>query len=418
MRVTTAFNRILALPGASVASVTFTDAGLVLGLRRRARRRLQCPCGTKTWARYDTSRRRWRHLDFGVCRVFVEADIHRIDCATCRRVRTEQVPWARPGARFTRDVEDLVAWLAQRMDKTSVARLVRCSWAAVHAIVARVVAEHLHDARLDELYRIGVDEIAYTRGHRYLTIVADHDTGRVVWVGRNREQATFEAFFTALGRRRTAQLQAISMDAAASYLPVARDRAPQATICLDPFHVIKWTNEALDLVYRADGGHPTPQRGPANRRDWRQTRYALRAGAERLDQAHHDILNALRRYRYRLWRAWELKEQLRDLYRTVDAADARAYLKAWCTSALRSRIPAYRNLVTRLRRHFDAIIAAVELGLSNGLAEGTNGKIRLIQRRGYGIPNLDNLIAMIYLCLGGITITPPQHIDTHTPTKT
>ena len=112
------------------------------------------------------------------------------------------------------------------------------------------------------------------------------------------------------------------------------------------------------------------------------------------------------------------KEQLRDLYRTVYPADARAYLKTWCTSALRSRIPAYRNLVTRLRKHFDAITAAVELGLSNGLVEGTNGKIRLIQRRGYGIRNIDTLISMIYLCLGGITITPPQHIDRHAPTKT
>jgi transposase len=184
VRVTTAFNRILALPGASVQAVTFTDEGLVLGLRRRGRRRLQCPCGVRTWARYDTSRRRWRHLDFGTCKVFVEADVHRIDCRNCLRVRTEQVPWARPGARHTTDFEDLTGWLAQRMDKTSVARLLRCSWEAVDHIVTRVVAEHIDDARLDALYRIGVDEISYRRGHPWvpqLIGVLGTPAGRMCW---------------------------------------------------------------------------------------------------------------------------------------------------------------------------------------------------------------------------------------------
>jgi transposase len=407
VRVTTAFNRILNLPGASVESVTFTDEGLVIGLHRRARRRLQCPCGAKTWGRYDSSRRRWRHLDFGACKVFVEADVHRVDCRACGRVRTERVPWARPGARHTADFEDLAAWLAQRMDKTGVARLLRCSWEAVDHIVARVVAAHINDGRLDGLYRVGVDEISYRRGHRYLTIVADHDTGHVVWVGKDRTKASFGAFFDALGPARAGQVQAISLDASSIYLPVARERIPQATVCLDPFHVIRWTNEVVDSVYRAERPKLTLTKGLPSRRDWRRTRHALRAGAETLDDSHRAILNALRRGRYRLWRTWELKEQLRDLYRIVDPADAAAYLKAWCTAALRSRIHAFKNLVRRLRKHFDAVVAAVELGLSNSRLEGVNAKIRLIQHRGYGHRNLDSLIASIYLSLGGITINPP-----------
>jgi transposase len=109
-----------------VASVAFTDVGIVVGLRRRGSW-LSCPCGWRTRARYDTSRRRWRHLDFGACKVFLEADLYRLDCRGCGRVRTEQVAWARPGARHTRDFEDVAGWLAQRMDKTSVAKLLRCS---------------------------------------------------------------------------------------------------------------------------------------------------------------------------------------------------------------------------------------------------------------------------------------------------
>jgi transposase len=358
-------------------------------------------------ARYDTSRRRWRHLDFGACQVWLEADIHRVDCRSCGRVRTEQVPWARPNARHTTEFEDVAAWLAQRMDKASIARLLRCFWEAVDAIVTRVVADHIDDARLDQLYRIGVDEISYKRGHKFLTIVADHDTGNVVWVGKERSKAAFEDFFAALGPERSAAVEAISLDGSSVYLPVTREQIPQARICLDPFHVIKWTNEVVESVYRAEA--PTMPSGPGmpERRDWRRARFAVRAGRENLDDQHHQILSLLRRHRYRLWRTWELKEQLRDLYRTTDPADARTYLKRWCTAAKRSRIAAFRNLVRRIEKHAEAIVAAVELGLSNSRLEGINAKIRLIQRRGFGYRNLDALTAAIYLCLGGVTLNLP-----------
>jgi transposase len=170
VRATTAFNKMLAIPGADVAGVVFTPSGIVVGLRRRGRR-LHCPCGWSTRAVYDRTTRRWRHLDLGAARLFLEAELRRLACRTCGRVRTETVPWARPGARFTRDFEDVVADLAQRTDKTTSTRLLRCSWEAVAAIVARVVAEHLDDARLEGLDRIGIDEVSYRKGHRYLTVV-------------------------------------------------------------------------------------------------------------------------------------------------------------------------------------------------------------------------------------------------------
>ncbi|WP_203218557.1 ISL3 family transposase [Saccharopolyspora spinosa] len=372
----------------------------MLGLRRR-RRLLVCPCGRKQRGRYDTSRRRWRHLDFGACQVWLEADIHRIDCRGCGRVRTEELPWARPGARHSRDFEDVIAWPAQRMDKTSVSRLMRCSWEAVDRIVGRVVVEHVDDARLEDVYRIGVDEISYKRGHKYLTVVADHDTRKVIWVQEGRDKEAFEKFFDTLGDERSEQVEAITMDGSGIYRPVAEGRAPQAEICMDPFHVIKWVNEAVDRARTAQAAEaliPSAQ--------WRSTRAALRKGAENLTDKQRDIINQLRRTRYRLWRAWELKEEFRDVYRVIDPDEARTYLKSWCTRALRSRIPSMRNLVQRIRNHFDAIIAAIELGLSNSLLEGINSKIRVIQRRGYG-HSPESLSTMIYLCLSGITITLP-----------
>ncbi len=410
MRVCTAFNRILSLPGAGVASVEFSDEGLVIGLRRSRRRKLLCPCGAKTWARYDGSRRRWRHLDFGACRVFVVADVFRINCRGCGRVRTEQVPWARPNARHTRDFDDVVGWLAQRADKTTVATLLRCSWEAVDNITKRLVDEQLDDSRLDDLYHIGVDEISYKRGHRYLTIVADHDSGKVVWTATDRKKESFGSFFDALGDERVKQIQAITLDASSIYQPIARAHAPQATLCVDPFHVIKWCNEALDSFYRAQPAPlPVFDKSYSNYTNpaWKRMRFALRTGAENLDKDRRAMLNELRRHNYRLYRAWELKEGLRALYRDVNPEDAAAYLRRWCASAIRSKITPFHNLVRRIHKHFNAIIAAIRLGLSNSRLEGINAKIRVIQRRGYGHPTAESLMAMIHLCLGGINLTLP-----------
>jgi transposase len=393
---------MLAIPGAWVSSVSFTDAGVVVGLRQR-RRRHHCVCGAVAPA-YDHSRRQWRHLDLAACKLWLEADIWRVDCRSCGRVRTEDVPWARPGARLSRDLEDVIAWLAQRTDKTSIGRLLRVSWETVHAVVNRVVEEHLDDSRLDGLFNLGVDEISYKRGYQYLTIVADHDTGRVVWVAKGRNRAALNSFFEALGEERCSQVRAISMDLAPIWRDPCESFIPQAAICLDPFHVVRMANQALDSVYsdaRRERG-----RGVSNR-EWRRTRYALRAGAEKLDDEHRKLLREVRRTRYELWCAWELKEELRDLFHNVEPCDARDHLVEWILGALASGLRPFVNLARQLERHFEGLVATVEHGLSNSRLEGINSKIRLINRRGFGHPNAQSLAAMIHLCLGGITIPLP-----------
>lgn len=402
MRVSTAFNRMLAIQGASVTDVEFTEDGIVVGLRRRARRH-RCPCGAIAPG-YDHSIRRWRHLDLAASKLWLEAEIWRVDCRACGRVRTEDVPWARPRARHSRDFENVVAWLTQRTDKTTTATLLRCSWEAVDRIVGRVVDDHLDESRLEGLFRIGVDEIAYRRGHKYLTIVADHDTGRVVWVAEGRTKAALTSFYDALGPERRAQIEAVSMDMANIYREATIESVPDAAICLDPFHTMQWVNEALDRVYRAT---PMAMLGLTSSREFRKTRTALRTAEERLNDTQQELLSRVRRNRRQLWRAWELKEQFRALYKTVHPDDAHAYLKTWCTAALRSRIPAFKALVKRIRKHFDGIIAAVERGLSNSRLEGINAKIRLINNRAHGHKTARTLTAAIHLALTGITIQLP-----------
>ena len=418
MRATTAFNKMLKIPGAWVTGVTFTPDGIVVDLARRARR-VRCPCGWSSRAVYDRSVRRWRGLDLGAAKVFLRAEIRRLHCRACGRVRTEQVPWARPGARFTRDFEDVLAWLAQRMDKTAISRLLRCSWEAVAGIVTRVVADHLDDARLDQVYRIGVDEVSYRKGHRYLTVVADHDRdGAVIWAREGKSGATLEQFFDELGPQRSKQITAASVDLHGGYAKVVKTRTG-ARIFADPFHVVKLANYALDEIRRAEWNtartaakvtRPSPygdvRRDPAAQLI-KHTRWALLKDPATWTETQRDQIAQLRRARHVLFRAWLLKEELRDLYRLPPGRRPDAHLDAWLARASRARIPAMLALSRTIRKNREAILAAVELGLSNSKLEGLNSKIRLINHRGYGHHSANAVIAMIYLCCSGITIELP-----------
>lgn len=136
----------------------------------------------------------------------------------------EEVPWGRPGGRFPRDFEDVVAWLAQRMDKTAITRLLRTTWETVAGIVVRVAVDHLDQTRLEEVYRIGVDEVSYRKGHRYLTMVADHDRdGAVIWAGEGRNAATLEGFYDELGGEGCARLKAVSLDMGGAFKKVGAE---------------------------------------------------------------------------------------------------------------------------------------------------------------------------------------------------
>ena len=406
MRAAAVVNRLLGFEGTVVEDVRFVGTAIVVRVRLRSRV-LVCPCGRTSRARYDRSRRQWRHVDFGRHRVLIEADIRRVDCRGCGRVRNEWMPWARPGARHTRDFEDLAAWLAKRMSKAGVAALLRTTWQTVDALVARLVDDHLDTPRLDNLYRIGVDEIAYRKGRKFLTVVADHDTGRVVFVGKGHSHQVFGQFLDSLGEAGRARIEAVSMDMTPTYRKAATAHIPHATICLDPFHVIKWAGEALDLArHNASTQAKIAVDGLTPAQTWQRVRGALRQPADKHDPTRAAIIEQLRRRHPRLHRAWRLKEDLRRLYQIpTDHADD--HLRRWITRALRSGINAFAALARRLRHHRHGILNAIHHNLSNSLLEGINAGIRLIQRRAHGYANLTNLIEMIHLCHGGIPTPPP-----------
>ena len=162
----------------------------------------------------------------------------------------EGVPFARPGSGFTRDFEQLVAWLVTKTDKMTVCRFARVVWRTVGAICERVAAEVVDPGRLSGLVDIGVDEVSWKKRHHYLTLVSNHATGKIVWGKAGKDTATLNAFFGELPEGAAEKLEAVSMDLGPAFARSVRTHAPRATICFDPFHVVKLATDALDTVRR------------------------------------------------------------------------------------------------------------------------------------------------------------------------
>ena len=384
---------------------------LVAHVRPRARARARARCGRcdRRSPAYDRGegRRRWRGLDLGTVQVLLEADAPRVNCAE-HGPTVAAVPWARHGAGHTYVFDEQVAWLATQCSKSAVTELMRIAWRTVGAIITRVWADvdALHD-RFSDLRRIGIDEISYKRGHRYLTVVVDHDTGRLVWAAPGRDKATLETFFDALGEERSAQITHVSADGADWISTVVAERCPNAVRCADPFHVVRWATDALDEVRRqawneARGAVTQRRAGRASghAKTLKHARYALWKNPENLTARQQAKLAWVAKTDPRLHRAYLLKEGLRLVFQ-LPAEEAAEALEVWIGWARRCRIPAFVDLQRRIVKHRASILAAIEHGLSNGRIESVNTKIRLITRVAFGFRSPEALIALAMLNLGG-----------------
>jgi transposase len=411
MRVATLFKRLLRLGRERVVGVELREDGeerVVVDIARPARRRMRCPhCGFSTRATYDRAIRTWRHLDALRTRCLLRCEVRRIDCPECGVVG-EQVPWARPGSRFTRAFEDTCAFLTRAAPKSTVAELMRVDWATVGRIVERVVDEAL-DAdrdRLDGLRLIGVDEVSYRKGHRYLICVTDHETGRIVWAHPGRSPAVLELFFLVLGPERCAQIEAVSVDLYGGWPTVIRRHAKGAAICADPFHVIAQVTDALDTLRRQDWQRLRAQ-DPQRARWFKGTRFLLRRRAEDLAAGERTILEDLAETNRAVYEGWLLVDQLRAVYRAPDPDEAALVLEAWCQAAETSGHAPFAKAAATIRRHAEAILNAIRLGINNARLEGLNSTVRLISHRSRGFRRVESLIALIHLVCGKVLVKLP-----------
>jgi transposase len=397
------WKRLLGVEHTVVEQVLFDeDAQAVVACVRPTRsRRRRCPLCARRCPGYDQGegRRRWRALDLGVVQAFLEADAPRV-CCPQHGVIVAAVPWARPGAWFTRGFEDTCAWLAVHTSRSAVGELLRIAWRTVGRVCARVAAEQAAKVdRFQGLRRIGVDEISYKKGHRYLTVVVDHDSGRLVWAAPGRDEDTLERFFDTLGEDRAAKLTHLSADAAAWISNVAARRCPQVVLCLDPFHVVKWATDALDQVRRQTWNTARRAGATAVAKELKGARFALWKNPQDLTRRQRAKLARIAEVNRPLYRAYLLKEELRLVFR-VKGPYAVALLDAWLSWARRCRIPAFVKLAKTVAAHRAQIVAALLHGLSNARVESVNTKLRVLTRLAFGFKSPDALIGLAMLSVG------------------
>jgi transposase len=395
--------RLLGLARAVVEDVFLDDGAVVVCVRPRARERGRCPVCRRRCPGYDwgDGRRRWRALDLSTIKAYVEAEAPRVECER-HGVIVAAVPWARHDSAFTRAFEDQAAWLAVNASASAVAQLMRTTWRTVGAICRRVADEaRAHRDLFAGLERIGVDEISVRKGQRYLTVVVDHDSGRLVWAAPGRDRKTVEKFLDLLGADRCKRIELVSCDMADWITRPVAERCPNAEVCLDAFHVVKLATDALDEIRREVWNEARRAGEIALAKDLKGARFALWKNPENLTPRQQLKLAHIQQINQRLYRAYLLKEHLRQIYR-VDPNEAIGVLNAWLKWAWRCRLDPFVRLARTIRDQRAGIEAALRHQLSNARTEQINTQIRLITRRGFGYHSQEAVVALAMLSLGGL----------------
>lgn len=394
------FGRDVVILSAEV--VTGSRPTVVVDVRAKLRRRGRCGrCGEwASWFDNGDGARSWRHLDAGYATVEIVAVARRVDCSECGPT-VAAVPWARHASSFTRAFEDLVVHDAIVGNKQAAADRYGVSWRAVNNMCVRVASEALGRVDLlDGLVAVAIDEVKYKKGHKYLTVVCDHLTGAVVWAARGRSKDTVGAFFDALGDR-AERLEFVTADGAAWITDVVAERAPDAIVCLDTFHVVGWATKALDEVRRAEWNRLRQAGAAKAAKEFKGLRFLLRRNWENLSMGQREVIWALEGANRRTFRAFTLKEELRDIF-SLPLIQARRALDNWLHYASRSKLGPFVKLARTIRAYRDSIEATIEWRLTNGIAESNNASIGRIRANARGFHDPEAFITMIMLDRAGI----------------
>ena len=356
-----------------VVNVDFQPAsGQIVFKVENTASRLTCPaCGAADQPVHDRLPRRWQHLNFFQFKAIIEAPVPRVSCRGCEKTTQITAPWARPCSGFTQTLEAFVVTLCSQMPVVAVAELLGIS----DDRIWRVLDFHVEAARGREDFspvrQVSADERSARRGQRFLTLFCDLAARRLLFAAQGRKADTFKAFADDLAAHGgdAKAITDVSLDLGAAYQAGAREHCPNAAISFDPFHVVAPANEALDQVRRAEVkqvGDPKKASAGARIKD------AANWTRKQIDQMHW-----LQRSNLKTARAWRLKQALRVVFaKGSDLTRATALLDAWIGCARRCRLTPFKRLAVTIKKHRDGIVEHFRSGLSNGFAEGINGRIQ------------------------------------------
>jgi transposase len=356
---------------------------------------LQCSrCGSRAVKQKGTVRRTWMTLPIGLRPTLVQWYVPRLRCLDCGVVRQASVPFADPDQRYTRGFERYVLELCRHMSMWDVSHHLGISWHTVKQILKRYLRRQFSCPSLKALQRIAIDEISIGRGHQYLTVVLDLESGAVVFVGEGKGADALEPFWKRL-KSSKARIQAVAMDMSKAYISAVSSNLPKATIVFDHFHVIKLMNEKLTDLRRDLYRETTDllQKGVL-----KGTRWLLLKNPENLrdDRNERARLEEALRINKPLATAYYMKEDLRFLWSLPNKTSAAAHLDDWIARAEASDIKMLKDFAKTLRTHRRGILAYYDHRISTGPLEGTNNKIKTLQRQAYGFRDHAFFMLRIY----------------------
>ena len=385
------------------------DTRVVVTMRARKNGRPICSgCGRKCFGYDRLKPRRYEFVPLWNLPVFLRYAPRRVQCPRCG-VKVEQVPWAEGKKRQCTVYRWFLAFWAKLLAWQQVARLYRTSWNTVHRAVATAVLWGLERRSLDGIGAIGVDEIAWQKGHHYLTLVYQIDTGqkRLLHVSPERTKASLVDFFKTLGQERSEQLQFACSDMWKPYLEVI-DRYSLAVNILDRFHIMKHMNEAIDAIRRQE---MSKARREGYATVLKHSRWCLLKRRENLTDKQVVKLKELLKYNLAPVKAHLLREDFQRFWTYKAKKWARRFLQDWCARVLKTDLEPMQRVARMLLKHEELLLNWFEAKgeLSSGSVEGMNYKVKLAMRKAYGFRSIDVIKTVLYHQLGKL----PERDFTH-----
>jgi len=362
-----------------------------------------CPeCGAAAPI-HDHQDRSWRHLDTCQFHTIVHARVPRLNCPK-HGIRQLKVPWAEPGSQFTAMFEALaIDWLSQA-SVSAVSKHLRISWDEASGIMERAVRRGLERREAEVIKHVGVDETSFAKRQAYVTVVADLERSRVLYVADDRSQAALDGYWAGLSHEHLLAIEAIAMDMCAPYIQSVMLNVPFADekLVFDKFHIAQNLNHAVDQVRRSEHRRLSAEGDTVlkgTRFDW------LRHPAS-FTRAAGQAFDALREQVHRVARAWELKETAMAIFDLKAPWAARRNFERWFAWAIRSQLEPIKRVARTLQRYWDQIENYFRHRITNAGLEAINTKIQGVKRRSRGFRSRERFKMAIYFHCGGLDLYP------------
>jgi len=354
---------------------------------------------------YDRKLRRWRHLDTCQLQTWIEGEVPRVQCAQ-HGVKQIAIPWAEPGSQFTMLFERLAIDLLQECSVAGAAALLRISWDEAWGIKGRAVTRGLARRTAEVSPRLGVDEKAIAKGHRYLTIVADLERQRVLFVNNDRTAESLNGFWPTCTPAQLEGIEAIAMDMWEPYVQSVGTHVPQGAtkIVFDKFHIVKHLHEAVDKVRRTE--HRVLLRQADTRLTGTKYLWLRRPGDLRPEQRRQ--VRQLVGSDLKVARAWTLKERFRQFWEYTYRGVAQTFFARWFWRATHSRLKPMAQVAWLIRRHLPNVLTYLRHRLTNAGLEAVNATIQWVNKTARGFRNAEHFKTAIYFHCGGLDLYPHE----------